>query len=231
MKNTTNQDQVYLDKEANDFFERNKYNFDEVPEFKKSLIDNFSNYLNTQEIDTIFEVGCHIGDLLNYCIKKFDASRGYGIEPSLKAVQEGKDRFSDTCNIEHGVIGDQLLLEKIPNCDLIIVNDVFCWISRATILQSISNIDKHLNFGGHLIIRDFLPSKNIRNQNKHVHNQEVFCHKVIGSHAKIFEQTGNYQIIHSNVFSDANLDLTTTKEFNLSENRWIDIILRKTWES
>ena len=225
-----NQDEVYLDKEADDFFNRNQYDFDCLPSSKKELISNFHSILERQEISNILEIGCHIGDLLNHCVKIFGAERGYGIEPSMDAVKEGQKRFSQRCHLIRGVAAQDEVFEKVPVCDLVIVNDVFCWISRDSIFRSIANIDEHICDAGHLIIRDFLPSSFIRNKNRHVKDQDVFCHKIIGSHAEIFKQTGNYQVIASRVFSDVDFKLSTTTEFDVSENRWIDTLLQKTWK-
>jgi SAM-dependent methyltransferase len=224
-----NQDLVYLEQEADNYFIRNEYDFDNLIDRKKNLIDNFSEYLGSQDIDTILEIGCHIGDLLNYCVESFNSNHGYGVEPSIKAIEEGRKRFAKNCSLFHGLVGNDKTMEDIPSCDLVIVNDVFCWISRESIFRSIANIDEHLNSGGHLIIRDFLPPKKIRNQNKHLSDQEVFCHKIVGSHAELFKQTGNYQVISSKIFTDSDLDLTMTKEYDLSENTWVDILLKKTW--
>lgn len=225
-----NQDNVYLDTEADNFFYRNKYNFANLPEKKQVLIDQFANYVDNTKIDNILEIGCHIGDLLDYSVKKFSAKKGYGIEPSVKAVQEGNKRFGKTCKLVKGIASNDHVLKKIPVCDLVIINDVFCWISRDSILRSIANIDEHLGDNGYLIIRDFLPDRFIRNQNMHVENFEVFCHKIIGSHAEIFKQIGNYQLLGSRVFTDVSLTLSTTQQYSDTENRWVDIILQKRWE-
>jgi len=225
-----NQDQVYLDKEADDFYKRNQYDFDHLPDFKKELINNFSSILERKKINNILEIGCHIGDLLNHCVKTFNAKKGYGIEPSMEAVEEGKKRFSEKCDLMRGVAAQDEIFKKVPVCDLVIVNDVFCWISRASILRSIANIDEHIGDNGYLIIRDFLPARFIRNQNRHVENDDVFCHKIIGSHVEIFKQIGNYQVVSSRVFSDTNLELTKATDYSSSENRWIDVLLQKRWE-
>ena len=225
-----NQDNVYLDTEADDIFKRNKYDFGFLPESKKELINNFVSILVRQEITNILEIGCHIGDLLNYCVKTFDAEKGYGVEPSIEAVEEGKRRFSKKCELIRGVASQDDLFTKIPSCDLVIVNDVFCWMSRASVFRSIANIDEHVSDNGYLLIRDFLPVRFIRNRNRHVKSHDVFCHKIIGSHAEIFKQTGNYQVVSSRVFCDTNLDLTKTTDYNVTENRWIDILLQKRWE-
>ena len=36
------------------------------------------------------------------------------------------------------------------------------------------------------------------------------------------------QVISSKVFTDSDLDSTKTKEYDLSENTWVDILLKKT---
>jgi len=226
----TNQDKVYLDKEADDFFKRNKYDFNKLPYWKQELIDNFSDYLHEKEITNILEIGCQIGDLLDYSVKKFNAIQGYGLEPSSEAVEEGKKRFSQTCHLMRGIAAHNEIFENIPACDLVIVNDVFSWISRASILRSVANIDEHISDNGYLIIRDYVPNHFIRNQNRHVKDHEVFCYKIIGSHAEIFKQIGNYQVLSSRVFTDSNLRLSKTRELGLSEHRWMDILLQKKWE-
>ena len=231
-----NQDEVFLDKEADDFFNRNIYDFDNLPDAKKELIDNFSSILNTKKINNILEIGCHIGDLLNYCVEKFNAQKGYGIDPSIHAVNEGNRRFNKNCNLVRGVAAQDAVFNNIPKCDLAVVNDVFCWVSRGSILRSIANIDEHISENGYLIIRDFRPNQFIRNKNKHVKDHDVYCHKIIGSHVEIFKQIGNYQVLSSRVFywNGAMFDntqlLSKTGEYDQSENCWIDILLQKKWE-
>jgi SAM-dependent methyltransferase len=231
-----NQDKVYLDKEADDFFKRNKYDFNKLPYWKQELVDNFSDYLNEKEITNVLEIGCQIGDLLDYSVKKFNAIQGYGLEPSSEAVEEGKKRFSQTCRLMRGIAAHNEIFENIPACDLVIINDVFSWISRASILRSIANIDEHISDNGYLIIRDYVPHSFVRNQNRHVDDHEVFCHKIIGSHAEIFKLIGNYQVLSSRVFIGSDLGLGATRNatfapgYRPSENRWMDILLQKKWE-
>jgi cyclopropane fatty-acyl-phospholipid synthase-like methyltransferase len=227
MKN--HQDNYYFDKEANDFFDRNQYDFSKLPEKKQHLVDKFYSQLRNFKIDNILEIGCHIGDLLNYSVNLLNSEKGYGIEPSSKAVLEGKKRFPK-CNLINSIACDDTAFSEIPKCDLAIVNDVFCWVSRETILKTIANIDLHIKDEGHLIIRDFYPNSNVRNKNKHIIDQDVYCHKIVGSHVDLFLKTGNYQLISSSVFTDSDFNLSKTKEFSLLENRWIDVLLQKKWD-
>ena len=109
--------------------------------------------LQKLEINTVFEVGCHIGDLLNYAGQLFDSKKRVGVEPSQMAVRQGRNLFPKNDYII-GVVAE--LTENVNFIsDLTIVNDVFCWISRETLFQSINNIDRTLKVGGRLLIRDF----------------------------------------------------------------------------
>ena len=227
-----NQDQYYLDVEADNFFKRNPYDFERLSEKKREFLDFFMKDLKGAHLRNILEIGCHIGDLLNYAVNAFNAEKGWGIEPSRNAILEGNKRFSDRCNLFHGVIGDSDLVQRIPICELVIVNDVFCWISRETILQSIANIDSVIAESGYLLIRDFLPDRHLRNQNHHITDVEVFCHKITGSHSGLFTQTGNYQVISSQIFTDNSNKLSKTQQNGITastENRWLDILLQKQW--
>jgi hypothetical protein len=226
MKN--HQDNYYFDKEANDFFDRNQYDFSKLPEKKQHLVDKFHSQLRNYKIDNILEIGCHIGDLLNYSVNILNSEKGYGIEPSSKAVLEGKIRFPK-CNFVNSIACDDSAFNEIPKCDLVIVNDVFCWVSRETIFKTVANIDHHIKEEGHIIIRDFYPNTNVRNKNKHINDQDVYCHKIIGSHSELFLKSGNYQLISSSVFTDSDFNLSKTREFSLFENRWIDVLLQKKW--
>lgn len=226
---TTEQDQYYLDVEANAFFERNKYDFTQLPDKKRKLIEQFLPALKKNKIKNILELGCHIGDLLNYTVAELGANRGHGIEPSSRSVQIGKESFKDKCDIHVGIAANHVLMESIPRCELIVVNDVFCWISRDSILQSIANIDGRLNDGGYIIIRDFLPDQRLRNLNHHAVNNSIYCYKILGSHASLFTQTGNYQVMQSRVFIDGSQELSKTNEYDFTQNRWIDVLLKKGW--
>ena len=166
--------------------------------------------------------------MLNYSITKFKADKGFGIEPSKEAITEGEKRF-EKCSFYNTVTSEMDNFKDIPKCDLVIVNDVFCWMSRETIFKSLANIDNKINDNGFIIIRDFYPNFKIRNKNKHVNDSDVYCHKIVGSHVNLFLQIGCYQLINSQVFIDDNFNLSLPNKYDYSENRWIDALLKKTW--
>lgn len=224
------QDNYYLDVEADAFLERNRYDFKQLPEKKKKFVQSFEERLIDRKVSNVLEIGCHIGDLLNYTVESLKANAGFGIEPSGTAVDVGNRQFGKKCRLFKGVAGDDKIFSSIPSCDLVLINDVFCWISRETIFQSVSNIDDRISDGGYLLIRDFLPDKRIRNHNRHAGDNPIYCHKIPGSHASIFIQSGNYQIVQSQVFVDDGKELSATDEYDYMENRWIDILLKKGWD-
>lgn len=219
------QDEVYKTIEADQFFERNQYDFSKLPIKKKTLIDNYSDLLSKEELDTIFEVGCHIGDLLDYAGQLLNCRKRIGIEPSQLAVKHGKDLFPKNDYIT-GVVAE--LSENVDFAsDLTIVNDVFCWISRESLFQSINNIDRTLKVGGRLLIRDFYPEKFTANPNKHVTDYSVYCYKVPGSHGQLFLDSGKYKLIRSKVFDGSELSLTKHEFESGFEDRWVEMFMKK----
>lgn len=221
------QEKYYLEVEADAFFSRNHYDFDSLPPYKQSLLGFLADDADSLSFDYVLEIGCHIGDLLAAVVRVGEAKRGYGIEPSAMAVAEGQRRFSETCTIARGTCAESSLFEDIPESDLVIVNDVFCWMSREGLLTSIRNIDSRVKIGGYLLIRDFFPDKKIKNQNKHAGDKPIFCHKIPGSHSSIFEATGMYEVVKARIFSDESFELSTQNELGWLENRWRDVLLRK----
>jgi len=219
------QDEVYKTIEADQFFARNKYDFSQLPPKKKTLIDNYVDLLAEEKVDTVFEVGCHIGDLLNYAGQLFNSRKRVGIEPSQLAVKQGEDLFPKNEYIT-GVIAELSEIVDFAS-DLTIINDVFCWISRETLFQSINNIDRTLKVGGRLLIRDFYPEKFTANPNKHVPDHSVYCYKVPGSHGQLFLDSGKYKLIRSKVFDGSELSLSKHEFESSFEDRWVEMFMIK----
>lgn len=221
------QEKYYLDIEADAFFNRNIYDFDTLPPYKESLLQFLVSDNESWQLDNVLEIGCHIGDLLAAVVKLAGSQRGYGIEPSAMAVAEGQSRFSESCTIVRGTAADTETFGDIPSVDLAVVNDVFCWMSRESLITSIRNIDNKIRIGGFLLIRDFYPDRKVKNENRHAPGESIYCHKIPGSHSSIFEATGMYEVVKSRIFSDESFRLSTENEFGWLENRWRDVLLRK----
>ncbi|MDC1160476.1 class I SAM-dependent methyltransferase [Luminiphilus sp.] len=224
---SSDQEEYYLNVEADAFFKRNPYDFETLPTYKESLLEFLVSENDSLQLANVLEIGCHIGDLLAAVVNIAGSERGYGIEPSALAVAEGLNRFSESCNFIRGTAADTEKFEEIPLVDLAIVNDVFCWMSRESLMTSIRNIDNQIRIGGLLLIRDFYPDRKVRNRNKHAGDEPIYCHKILGSHSAIFEATGMYEVVKSRIFSDRSFSLSRANDLGWLENRWRDVLLKK----
>ncbi len=232
MKRST-QDDYYRSTEGDDFFDRCK------PDVIPPLRDNKTSVLrfvldSRVEFKSVLEYGCQYGDLMNHFRTKMGVERCVGVEASAKAIAFGKELYGDRIEWYHGTIADNSLnaAEDQGPFDLVIVEDVFGWISRETLFASIANIDDMLGEGGYLFIRDFLPGFRTRNANHHVKNAKIYNHKVPGSHTLIFQQSGMYEIWNQRVFWE--LDDRWVREGRVTREkmfdpRWQDVLLRKSF--
>ena len=202
------QDEFYLNTEGDDFFKRNFAN-KETPDLrlnKKIIYDEIKE--SGISYKTVLEFGGNYGDLLYNMKKNNDATECFNVEASKDAIQFGQKKFKDEVNFVHGTIADNEIAnnEKFEKYfDLIIIDDVFDWVSRETIFQSITNIDNLLKDGF------------------------VYNFKVENSHAGIFLGTGIYEIEWQKIFFDKIGISTSYKCDNLFNYRWIDAILKKSY--
>jgi SAM-dependent methyltransferase len=224
----TIQDEYYLNKEGDDFFNRN-FKGKEVPDLrfnKTTILECIKK--SKIEFDSVVEFGCNYGDLLNY-FKISGCSDCVGIEASNQAIEFGEEQYGNSVDFFHGVIADNAISNDASNAgrfDLAIVDDVFSWVSRNSILFSISNVDKAVKEGGFIFIRDFKPHKFTKNRNHHIKDEEVFNFKVIGSHLQIFLATGMYEIVSENIYYDNEMSAGYLCD-NPFNYRWSDVILQK----
>jgi SAM-dependent methyltransferase len=228
------QDNYYLVKEGNSFFHRNIKD-DDIPELrtnKKVILDHINE--SKIEFQNVLEFGCNYGDLLFYFQNKNKLKNCIGVEPSSDAIEFGKKKYGKKIKLYNGTIAKNTINsnKKFENFfDLIIIDDVFGWVSRETILQSVANIDNLLKNDGHIFIRDFFPDKCIRNKNHHVKGGFVSNFKVPQSHASIFLSTGIYEIHWQKIFFD-NIGMSTNyKTNNIFNYRWTDVILKKSYKN
>ncbi len=225
------QDQQYLTHEGDDFFRRNFAGRD-LPVLrpnKTTILDE----INASGIrySRVLEYGCNYGDLLAYFRCEGLAEECRGVEASGAAVEFGRARYGEKVTFVQGTIADNDINTDdslVGRFDLVIVDDVFSWVSRETLLHSAANIDNVLADGGHLFIRDFYPDKRVKNLNHHVADGSVYNYKVPGSHAGLFMATGMYEIRRQMIYYDDKGMSTDYKCDNPFNYRWTDTILQKS---
>ena len=224
------QDQYYLDVEGDAFFERNKGDGDpkQLRAKKQEIVEQVAEC--GIEPARVLEFGCNYGDLLHHYAKA--GAKCFGVEPSAKAVAFGTQSFGDAVNLVQGTIAQNPINGDGAHTgwfDLVVVDDVFCWVSRETLYQSIANIDDVLSDGGFLFIREFHPLSSAKNPNHHVAEGEVYCYKPRDLHSSIFTASGMYEIVARRVWMDADDTWVREKGAGGFESRWADTILRKSF--
>jgi SAM-dependent methyltransferase len=228
------QDQHYVEKEGDDFFSRN-FEGKPAPDLrlnKKTILDQLLNL--SPHYARVLEYGCNYGDLLNHLKSNGVSQECVGIEASRKAIQFGQNLYGDKVVFHQGTIATNPLNDAgdgIEPFDLVIVDDVFGWVSRETIFQSVANIDNAIREGGFLFIRDFFPNGKVKNANHHVKDGSVFNFKVPGSHTSIFLASGVYEVVSQKIFMDRSEMSSGYKSGREFESRWADTILKKSTTS
>ena len=228
---TSEQDRYYLRKEGDDFFRRN-FGGKEPPRLRPAKVGIF------EQIDAlgiagkaVLEYGCCYGDLLAVLAEQMPGRLCAGVEASHEALEFGRSRYGARVQFHHGTIADNPLNraeDSRGRFDLVVVDDVFGWVSRETLFQSIASIDQVLAEGGHLFIRDFYPIEKLKNRNHHVADAEVFNYKIPGSHARLFEWSGMYEIVSQRVYVDQTEMSAGYQSARAFGSRWADTVLRKS---
>lgn len=224
------QDDYYLTKEGDDYFQRN-FGGKEPPRLRMHKISIHEQIVELGVAGkAVLEYGCCYGDLLAVLAEE-PGRLCVGIEASSDAVAFGRRHYGEMVQFHHGTIAENPVNaapEYRGRFDLVIVDDVFGWVSRETLFQSFANIDQMLAEGGHLFIRDFYPIEKLKNRNHHVADAEVFNYKIPGSHARLFENAGLYEIISQRIWIDKTPMSTTYKGNRQFGSRWADTVLRKS---
>lgn len=213
------QDDVFFEYEGDNWFARNALALANEKKIEKdSVLNLLKNHL-TNSPRKILEVGCSNGWRLNELHHRYSCSCT-GIEPSEQAVASGKNLFPNI-NLLRGKASS--LPFASHEFDLVIVSFVFHWISRDTLLQSFSEIDRVLRDDGLLVISDFLPDAPTKTKYHHLPNDDIFTFKQ--DYAKAFESTCLYSVFARQVFDH---DMPENKLEIPSNRRGACTLLRKS---
>lgn len=212
-----NQDSIFQKTEGDNWFERNLkllQNRDPASDFPLAMLAR-----HKLRPKRVLEVGASFGWRLSEIRKKYHAYC-LGIEPSRKAIAFGQSHYPGI-SFRKGLMHD-LPVRKNETFDLIIVAFVFHWVDRSTLLSSVSEIDRCLAEGGHLIIADFLPNRPTRKPYHHLPKGRVFTYKQ--DYAKLFLSSCLYREKERVLFHHATL--RSHKDVP-SDERAICVLLQK----
>lgn len=178
------QDNVFSNEEGDKWFARNKEHLKTDKDLPLFLLN-----LYNLKPKIVLEVGAANGYRLAEIHKRFQ-SGVYAVEPSTEAIEDGRKRWPF---IQFQKATAEKMEYKEHFFDLVIVNSVFHWVDRDTLLGSIAKIDKVLDWGGYLLLGDFQISCPVKRRYHHTKDKEVFTYKL--DYKKIFLSTGFYKEI------------------------------------
>jgi SAM-dependent methyltransferase len=187
------QDDVFTSGEADAWFMRNAHVMQARTDAERDPILRVLLQYGVRPA-TALEIGASNGYRM-HLMGEVLGSQCTAIEPSVKAVKDGRSRFS-------GVKFDIGVASELPyatsSFDCVVVCGVFCWLDRAHLLQCVAEADRVLKEGGHLIIGDFHPLRPERVRYHHRSDVEVFTYKQ--DYAAIFRVANTYEFLAAEVF-------------------------------
>jgi len=167
------QKNLFLKSEADKWYQRNKKILEERTFENDILCLKITKLLNSNSKKKIslLEVGCADGTRLNLIKKKYNNIKVEGVEPSKKAINQGKKKFG--IKIHRGT-ADFLPIKK-SSVDILIYG--FClYLCDINDYEDIClNANKVLKKKGTLIIYDFFSTQPIYKIYKH--NKNIYSHK------------------------------------------------------
>lgn len=112
----------------------------------------------------LLEIGCCYGYNLAYLNRRF-GYEVFGIEPSSKAIEYGKQAFGDKINFMQGTADDLKYSDDFFN--VVLVGSCLYQVDRSLIAKTLSEIDRVLLCGGFLVITDFDTPFPCKRENQH----------------------------------------------------------------
>lgn len=211
------QDKIFKEFEGNNWFERNKNSIGSKQMISSDFPIKLIELYNLKPKKCL-EVGCSNGWRLNEIHKRLECEC-IDVEPSKNAIDDGEKKFK---NIKfYNSSADSIPLDD-ESADLIIINFVFHWIDRRTLLKAVFEIDRVLKEEGHLIIGDFYPNYPTKVKYHHLPNRDVFTFKQ--NYTDIFISTSCYKMIAFLSGHHENHKLTTSV---VSDSRMMTALLQK----
>ena len=180
------QDEVFFRSEGDSWFTRNRAAldaFDPSADLPLRLLDLYA--LRPQ---SVLEVGAANGARMA-AIHRITSARTVAVEPSMQAIHDGRAKFP----VVTFVRGTADALPLQGTYDLVIVNFVFHWVDRLTLLRSVAEVDRLVCDGGFLIVGDFQPTNRLRVPYHHLHDGGVYTYKQ--DYAELFRSTGLYHSV------------------------------------
>lgn len=205
------QNRIFLEGEGDAYYIRN---YEYILNRKiDQLILPYEKYIS--KASKILEIGCGIGQNLNYFREKFGCEV-YGVEPSGMAVDKGKEIFPEV-NFFQGTSDDLPFEDEM--FDLIIIGTCLYLVDRKLIIRTIAEVDRTLKDGGIVGNGDF--DIKIPSSNGYKHKEGLKSYKM--DYSTLFTAFPHYSLIEKIQKEPEN-----TKDFykNLNERMALTIMYK-----
>lgn len=217
-QNENKQKQAFITYEADAWFDRNKAYLDSYIAEKDEVVKLIKAY--NVEPKSILEVGCSAGYRLNGFKNQYKKCDVFGIEPSAKAVEFGKQSFPDV-NLEVGT-ADNLEKYGDNSMDIVIIGFVFYVIDRNIVFKVISEIDRVLKNNGLLIIVDFFSESSLKKEYQHIKDFSAYSFKQ--NYDEIFTASKLYYLLNKSTFNHSTKFLDASEDYH---NKYSISLLKK----
>lgn len=204
---SNSQKKSFLTYEADNWFERNKSIINSYTTSGDKVIELIQRY--NVDSDSFLEIGCSAGYRLNALKELYPKSTVFGIEPSKKAIEFGKENYKNI-NFSHGTADDLSNFEN-ESLDVIIVGFVFYVIDRNILFKVIAEIDRVLKNGGVIIIIDFFSESSLKNSYQHIDEFQAYSYKQ--NYDEIFTISKLYYLLDKSTFSHSTKKLDASNDY------------------
>lgn len=183
------QKKIFLQDEGNQWYLRNKNAI-----YTKSN-DPIVDLLVYRQLKpkVVLEIGSSNGWRLNN-IREIFASDCYGIDPSIKAIIDGRQKFPEI-NLTQGTADSIPFEEKV--FDLIIFGFCLYLCDRKDLFKIVYEADRYLKDQGYLIIYDFEPT--FPYKNRYQYKAGMYSYKM--NYSNLFLSNPSYFIVTKNILT------------------------------
>jgi SAM-dependent methyltransferase len=197
-----NQNSIFINGEADCWYERNKNKLEGATTVDQHMYFDAIRLCETllpfkDQISSTLEIGCSNGRKLELICSSLN-SKGFGIEPSKMAVDDGNRRLEGR-GIELSCGTAERLSYQSASFDLVYFGFCLYLFDRGSLMSALAEADRVLKPGGFLAITDFDPGTKYKRP--YTHREGVFSYKQ--NYADFFVHGGGYYLLEKKSLSHA----------------------------
>ncbi|MCS0674062.1 class I SAM-dependent methyltransferase [Cytobacillus firmus] len=198
------QKEIFRSIEGDQWFNRNK-SVQDVYEIYRAL----TRFLDKNS--KVLEIGCSAGKNLNYFQKEIGCEC-YGIDPSSKAIEEGKENFPDL-NLSTGTADELHFNDEF--FDFVLFGFCMCLVDRKLLSRTVAEADRVTKDKGFLGIIDFDPGLPIKKDFIHYEGLKTYKY----DYSKLFLSFPHYTMADKSSYSHNTLAVkNSASHFTVDNN-------------